>query len=329
MATSGTYKQSSISVSRMIDHIIRRCGKNPATISPEDLKTVRETLYMVLLNLSSKGLNLWAVQNQFVGLTPGKATYVLPTGTLDILNLVLSQPTRVEGTDTIASQSITTDLTDSSKLVRVGLKFETISASETIQLDYSTDSGSNWSNLTTLTKTDWETGTWYWVDLDPFVTGNSFRAVSTTSAITLTEFYLASQVRDIPMTPFNRDDYMSQVNKDYSVSLPTNYFFEKLINPQVTLWGVPNNDYSHLTARIHRQVEDVGSLTGQLAIPDRWLDSVIWVAAKVAAFELPDISDVRLGTIQQMAMEAVSNVETDETDGAPIYLTPSIGNYNG
>lgn len=284
---------------------------------------------MVLLDLSSTGLNLWAVQEHLIGLQIAKSQYVLPSGTLDILNAIISSPTQVEGTEAVGAQSVTTTLSEATQVVRVGLNFEAISASETITLEYSNDSGTTWESITTLTKTDWATGEWYWIDLDPMVTSDTFRVSSTTDPITTSQFYLAISVRDIPMYPYNRDDYMSQVNKNYSVGIPTNYFFEKLINPTITLWGVPSNDTVHLSVRIHRQMEDVGSLTDELAIPDRWLNSVIWSTAATAAFELPDISDTRLQLLQGKAESSLANVETDETDSAPIYMSPMIGNYNG
>jgi len=284
---------------------------------------------MVLMDLASTGLNLWAVQTQLMGLKENQATYQLPTGTLDLLGVSLSIPSRVEGTNLAGAQSFTTILDGFSRVVRFGVKFDSVTQSTNFTLETTQDGGLNWSPEVTISRDDWETSKWFWVDLDPSLVADGFRLTSTGDPITVSDFYLCTGVRDIPLSPFNRDDYRNQVNKDQPSSTPTNYFFEKLIDPRITLWGVPSVDTCHLSVNLHRQVQDVGSMTGILAIPDRWLNTVIWTAAETAAFELPDVSDVRLGIIQQQAQKALHNVETDETDSAPIFVSPSLGGYNG
>ncbi len=326
MTTSGTYTQT-IKTSTMLEHAIRRCGKNPASLTSETVQIAKINLYLLLLSLASEGLNLWAVQRPLIGLTEKKATYLLPSGTLDLLSVTYSMPTRATGTDTAGAQSLTTALDSETEIVRVGLKFSVISTAETITLEYS-DDGLTWNPISTLTKTDWATDEWYWVALDPTISSLNFRVTSTTNPITLTEFYLASQISDLPLYPFNRDDYTNQVNKFILGRPCTNYYFEKLINPQLTLWVVPNNNYDHLNPLIHRQVEDIGSLTQEVAIPNRWKESIIWQLARNLCFELPDIPDSRIQLVMGEAERTFLQVEKDETDSAPLRIAPDIGRYN-
>lgn len=92
MATSGTIATTVIKTSRLIEKALRRCGINPASATVETLDTAREDLFMLMMSLSNRGLNLWCVDQQTVQLVAGQATYPLPAGTLDVLNVLLQTP---------------------------------------------------------------------------------------------------------------------------------------------------------------------------------------------------------------------------------------------
>jgi hypothetical protein len=82
-----------------------------------------------------------------------------------------------------------------------------------------------------------------------------------------------------------------------------------------------------LTIYRHRQPQDIGTLTQQIEIPQRWLDGITWLLASRLCFELPNV-DVNLAQlIVQMSDKQVFEAEQGETDGAPIYITPGIGVY--
>ncbi len=231
MATSGTMGQTRINTAKLLEKAIRRCGLSPASLTAETWESSRETLFMFLMSLSSRGLNLWCVDHAIIPLVPGQATYQLPDGALEVLNLLLSIP-RGDGS-----------------------------------------------------------------------------------------------YRDIEITPFNRDDYAGQPNKTFESAQPTNYWFEKLIEPRITLWPVPNDSTRRLSLYYYRQPEDVGSLTNELEIPSRWMEAVCWHLALRLAFELPGVSAERLALVQSMAQGMTVEVEGSETDSAPVYLAPNIRVY--
>ena len=201
-----------------------------------------------------------------------------------------------------------------------------VAASGTLTLASSSD-GVTYTTFQTETKTDWTTGTWYWFDLDPNIADTYFRA-SFGAAATFSEFFLASAVYDLPVTAWNRDTYSVINNKNQTGHPSTTYFFEKLITPQVTIWPVPDIDTNHLTMYIHRQIQDVGSLTQTLELPSRWFEAVVWQLASRLAFELPDVDPQLTTLVAQMADKYMLEVEEEETDGMPLYLTPGIGVYN-
>jgi len=325
MTTSGTVATTTILTSSLIEHAYRRIGKPASAQTPEGVQICLESLYLLLLGLSSRGLNLWCIETDYVSLITNQATYAMPAGTIDVLNVVYSQPTQTTGTDTTTSTTTKTTLTSSTSIYRIGLVFSTISASDTVVIASSTDD-ITYTTRSSTTKTDWATSTTYWINLDPFATATYWR-VSTTSTSAASTFYLASSIYDLPVTIWNRDTYFAMNNKGQSGRPSTNYYYEKLLTPQVTLWPVPTNSTDHLTIVRHRQIEDIGTLTQTLDLPQRWLEAIIWQLAERLCFELDGIDPTRMAMVLDRAAQNLITAEGDETDGAPIYFTPSISCY--
>lgn len=231
MATSGTIGNTVINTAKLIEKALRRCGLSPASATAETVETAKEDLYMLLMSMSNRGLNLWCIDSQTVPLVVGQAVYALPPGTTDVLNLNLATPAG----------------------------------------------------------------------------DGSFR--------------------DLPVTSLNRDDYASLPNKAVQSATPINYYFEKLREPQITLWPVPSDASKHLVVYRYRAIQDVGEIGDELDIPARWLEAITWHLALRLAYELPEVSAERVALIQQMASTMVLEVEGGETDSAPTYFAPNIACY--
>lgn len=326
MATSGTIGATVIITDKVIEHAIRRVGLSPTSITHETLEIARENLYLLLLALANRGLNLWCVTYDLIGLTPFKATYQLPTGTVNLLEMYYSTPSRSAGIDTNTATSFTTELTDETRIIRLGLKFDVISASETITFQSSPD-GIVWTTLTTFARADWQAGRWYWQRLDFAAQARWFR-ITSTAPITVDQFYLTNSVFELKIAQYSRDEYFSLPNRQIAGKPSTNYYYERLVpEPQVTLWPVPNNEFDQLSVVYHRQVQDIGLLTQEIELPERWREAIIWQLAERLAFELPGIDPARAQAVQAKAAEHYAEVGMEETDGANIRISPMISGY--
>ncbi len=323
MATSGTIGQTTLTVAQLLEHAFRRCGVPPSKITPEDEQTSRESLFMLIVSLANRGINLWCVEKNILGLVASQATYTLPDGTLNVLNWVYSTPTRVEGTDTIGATSVATELDDETTLARWGFK-PTAAFTGTVTLSGS-DDGVTYTSIRILTSATWAADEWYWYDLDPIQTYTYFKITASVAA-TFTEFYLASSVQDIKISPWNRDDWTNQPNKSRTGDPATNVYFEKLVTPQFTLWPVPESEYNQVSIWRHRQIQDVGALVNSLEIPTRWFEDIVWQLALRVAAEVPG-ADARLSFIQTMCQQFQQEAEFGETDNAPITLVPNLRGY--
>src|SRR5574338_256979 len=254
MATSGTVATTTITTAKLIEHAVRRCGLPPTSITYETIEVASQALYLLLLGLANRGLNLWCIDKYLLGLKEGKATYQLPVGTIDLLSLVFSRPLRTVGTTNQAGVNYTTTLDQASDCLRVGVKFNSIAATETVIISYS-DDDITYTVAKTISKTDWISNEWYWFELDPIVTAKYYR-ISTIANINVNTMYLVASLFDMEIWKWNRDDFMNIPNKQIKSAISTNFYYEKKLRPQVTLWPVPNNEFNHLTVIVHRQVQD-------------------------------------------------------------------------
>lgn len=324
MATSGTIATTTINTATLIEHALLRVRVSPTDQTPEMIKWAKDNLYILLLNLSNRGLNMWCVDKGYIGLTVGQMTYDTPPGTLDILNVVHSQPVLQAVTVVPIVGGAAAQTTGApSAVVRVGFYFNA-AFSGALTVSKSPD-GITYTALTTLPIASYLPSQWYYYDL-PASTVEVYYSVTGTAA-PVTNIRLISSTYDLPLTVWNRDTFAAINDKNKQAHPATNYFFEKKVTPTITLWPVPDLDTNYILFYRHRQVQDIGSLTQQIEIPQRWVEGIVWQLSLRLAFELPQVASELLTLIAQMADRYEFEAETSETDGAPIYLTPGIGVY--
>lgn len=328
MATSGTIGSTVIATDVVISHAMRRCGVPAVAQTPEIVEIAQECLFLLLLSLASRGVNLWCIDKQIMEAIVGQKTYILPIGTLAILNAQYSTATYVTGTPSSTATAYQILLSTTSPVQRVAVTLSVLPTAPML-LQFS-DDGITWITAASVPQVGLpalNTRTWF----DMNITGNHtyYRVYAGGSPLTVTEFLLCSKISDLPMTAMNRDDYTSLPDKNAPGSPAVNYFFEKLVNQQATLWPVPNVAGNQFWIMRHRQVQDVGTLAQTLELPSRWFEEIIWQLAMRLCFELPagTVDPVRMQAVMGMADKMLIEVEHDETDGAPTFYVAGIGCY--
>jgi hypothetical protein len=84
-----------------------------------DLKTARRSMNLMTIEWQSKGINMWTMEQGIINLTPGLATYALPTDTIDLLEHVIRTGSNTASTQadlTITRISVSTYATIPNKL---------------------------------------------------------------------------------------------------------------------------------------------------------------------------------------------------------------------
>lgn len=323
MSTSGTVGQTVVPTDRLLEHAMLRIGLTGPKLTPKIVQLAEENLFFLLLNLSSRGINLWLVVRHILGLFPGQATYVLPPGTIDVLpdSVVYSQSTIPQssfvnqGTSTICSQN------SAVAIVRYGFM---PSATFTGQLTLTYDLGVVDQVLPTQ---DWVAGSWYWFDTTIATATSTLTLTTDGVSMALSQFVLSEKQYEQQITMWNRGTYVQQPNKTMQGVPSTNAFVEKLVNPQITFWPVTYNSFDQAVVWCNRQIQDIGTLTEEVEIPNRWLDPTIWMLARRLGFELEGVDPARLTMVQAECDKIVFDGERGESDAMPTYYRPQIRGY--
>ena len=355
MAYSDTYGQV-YPVQVLIDHAARRCGKLAEELTSEQLVTAREALGFVMTNLINIGIQYWAIQKEVIGLTPDKYIYTLPVGSNDVLNALyrtMNRPTgsyssSAGGNAALAGDNdIDTYCQQTSANGNIAINFGTSnpiyagsigilpfvsgggSATWTLILEYSSD-GTNWNtleNIGTVVVTD---NQWKWYDIDPGQSVQYYRIrASGGTILALREFYVGNNSREITMSRLNRDDYTNLPNKNFTANQPYQFWFNRTIpQPEIYLWPTPSNPFVQMTVWYSKQIMDVGDLTDELQIPQRWYMATLAMLSHQLSLELPAVPLERVQYLESQAEKYLNQAEQEERDRSPIYFAPNLSVYN-
>jgi hypothetical protein len=354
MAYSDTYGQV-YQIQTLIDHGARRCGKLAEELTSEQLLSARESLGFVMSNLINIGIQYWAIEKQVVGLTPEKYIYTLPDGSNDVLNALYRTMTRPTGSYTssaggtvalVGDNDINTFCQQTTPNGNISINFGTDnpiyagsiglmpyvagggSATWTLTLEYSTDNVT-WNTLQSLGTVVVSDKQWIWTDIDPGQSVQFYRVrISGGSTLALREFYVGNNSREITMSRLNRDDYTNLPNKNFTANQPYQYWFNRTVpNPEIYLWPTPSDPFVQMTIWYSKQVMNVGDLTNELQIPQRWYLAVINMLAHQMAMELPQIPMDRIQYLEAQGEKYLALAEAEERDRSPIFFSPNISVY--
>ena len=355
MAYSGTVGTTVISVQNLIDDSARACGKLAEELTVEQVVSAKRNLFYLLSSLINKGIQYWAIDETVIGLKANQYTYELPLGAVDTLNVLYRTMDRPSGNyatsaggtvfnafdgdiDTFCQQTSANGNISvnygSNNPVYIGsiglLPFVTGGGSATwnIKYEYSVD-GFTWNTLTDLGTVVVTDNEWLWTNIDPGANVIAYRVVASGGTVlALREFYLGNNSREIQMSRLNRDDYTNLPNKNFTANQPYQFYFERTIPvPKVVLWPTPSDPFIQMTVWYSRQIMDVGDLSGQLEIPDRWYLAVGNMLAHRMSMILPAVPLDRVTYLEKQADKTFNEAEQEERDKSPIYWAPNISVY--
>jgi hypothetical protein len=355
MAYSGTYGTTVINVQKLIDHGARRCGKLAEELTSEQVLSSRESLHFLLSSLINRGIQYWAIDKEVIGLQADKYQYTLPNGAVDALNVLYRTMNRPDGSytssaggtvsnlydqdvetycqQTSANGNFTVNFGTSNPIYAGSIGFLPYvagggSATWTITLQYSTDNVT-WSTLNSLGSIAVTDNKWVWTDIDPGQNVAYYRILASNSTtLALREWFIGNNSREIQMSRLNRDDYTNLPNKNFTANQPYQFWFNRTIpNPTINLWPTPSDPFIQMTVWYSRQIMDVGSLTDELEIPERWYEATVMMLAHRMSLELPAVGMDKVAYLEKMADKYLYEAEQEERDKSPIYFAPNIGVY--
>jgi len=326
MAYSNTVSQTVFNTRKVIENAVRRCKVPAELITAEYVDIANDQLYLILSDLANQGAPLWCIEKVIVPLYDGVGDVVLDTQTVDILNSNFRQLQTVSGVEVDTSTTRTIDFGGATFVTTVGILWS--AASVPIAIERSPD-GIVWETIQTETPAA-VAGEWTWYDLDSSIATEFFRVRATSGTLNFSQIYTGNQPTEIPLARMNRDDYTNLPNKYFQSNRSLQYWFDRQIpNPIMHLWPVPNAAATvcQLVLWRHRYIMDVGTMTQQVEVPQRWYEAIVALLAAKMAMEIVEVDAQIIPMLDAKAAQALYVAQAEERDNSPMMISPNIAMY--
>jgi hypothetical protein len=354
MAYSNTTGQTTINVDQLISYAYRDSGKTAEEITPEYINAGRQALFYNLQNLSNLGVNLWLLENQLYGAVTAQQQLYLPKTTIDvreanwvyIINSAASEYLPVDNVDAAVAfdQNLDTVATSTLSKNYLGLEYQQAlpvyyvgwnayadpNGTTTYNLAYEvSNDGVTWKTVQTFPTTTLADREWVYFNISTTPNYLYYRLRNTDTAHTFSvrQIVFSTSQQVIPLARLNRDDYWNLPNKQFPSVRSLQYWYDRTIEPSMYLWPVPNNDFQMFQLVVEKQMEDVGSLTNQIYVPDRWIASIQASLSHKLSLQLPGVDLNRIQYLEAQADKLYNQAADEERDKSPIYFQPNISYY--
>ena len=168
------------------------------------------------------------------------------------------------------------------------------------------------------------------VDLETvsLVQGTSTYSVPADTVMILDAYITIAQGNsntDRIILPISRTEYASYPNKEQQ-GFPTTYWFDRLLDPTITLWPVPDGgEATTLKYYRVRRLQDANYTAGQtVEIPYLWLEAFAYgLATRLAQVWSPE----KVQIMKPFADEAYQIAADQNTEYVSQYISPQIQGY--
>lgn len=278
---------------------------------------------LALSEWMGKGPNTWMRKRQLLTLYQGQPTYQLPTNMTQIVDVIGIQPQRLNSGGTAGSSAvalgaaanvfdpnITTGCTlggangfisydygagNNNSIFYVGIQPLANSQVYKLAVQYSFD-GVSWLTIYNGQTQTYNANQIGWIVISNALNARYWRILETGGAtLGIQQLYFAQPINngqgDRALTALSYTQWMQVANK-MTQSLPSGYFFDSQIQPTITLWPVPNQDYQGLLYTAYFYPQDVTNLFNEFDLPQRYLEALVAeLAYRLAGkFALTDVN---------------------------------------
>lgn len=318
---------TSIEVGDIIERALARAGVQPQDQTPDAVFRARQNLSLQLARMASVGLYPWQIVRRIIQTVAGQSSYLLPIGTIDLVNIQRRSFDACVGVDAfVTALQRTFVLTTPGRVVMVGV---TVVAGangldQTLTIETSNDSGATWKTRATTDEVI-ETGV-RWFEIDGVSAATTVRATLTGSGnAIMTALQAALEIHDVSIGQLNRDDWAGQPNKT-TLSLVWNcYFFDKQARPLVWLWQTPQDGALLIWVELQHQGIDIPELFETIDLPVLHIDGLIDQLALRLAKELPNAKPPE--AVKAEAVEGIADNQSGAADGNRLRIMPSVRRY--
>jgi hypothetical protein len=344
MAYSNTTGKTTVNVDQLISYAFRDAGKTAEEMTPEYTDAGKQALFYNLQNLSNMGVNLWLLENQLYGVLNAQQQIYLPSTVIDVresnwVYIINSQASEYLPTDNATSPAAFAQNLDLVATSTIGENYLGLQYQNAQPVFYVGINGYNDVDGTTTYNFAYEVST----DGITWKTVQQFPAFSLSDRewkyfnISITPNYQYYRLRETVATTFSVRQIvfstsqqvipLARLNKQFPSVRSLQYWFDRTIEPSMYLWPVPNNDFQMFQLVVEKQMEDVGSLTNQIYVPDRWLPCVQAQLSHKLSMQLPNVDINRITYLEAQANKLFQQASDEDRDKSPIYLQPNFSYY--
>lgn len=326
MAYSNTISQTTFTTDRVLRSAVRRVKVPAEQLSSEDWSIAQDELFLLLGSLANMGVPLWCIEKQLYAMYEGQGALTLDVGTVDVLNSFFRKSSELTGTDTDTSTTHTVEFDSATGVSVVGILWTATAVP--IALERS-DDGVTWETVQSETPTA-SAGQKTWFDLDSVVAATWFRVRATSGTLSFDEVYLGNNPYQIPLARLNRDDWTNLPNPAFTSQQPLQYWFDRQVSqPVMRFWPLPNLQATSAQIVVwrHRQIMDVGTLTQEIEVPQRWYDAIVAGLAARLGRELIQVDAAIIPQLDSDAAVAMNYAQQEERDDSPTKWQPNISPY--
>lgn len=161
----------------------------------------------------------------------------------------------------------------------------------------------------------------------PLIQGQGVYTVDP-SVVMILDAYISlvgSTTSDRLIFPISRTEYASYPNK-VAQGAPTVFWFDRLINPTITLWEVPDQtSFYTLNYYAVQQLQDANLPLGETPnVPYRWYDALVAdMAYRMARIWKPELEDKRA----MDAKKAFDIAATQDVENVDLVIAPQMDNF--
>ncbi len=328
MAVSGTIGTTTFDTAKVIEMALRMCRVPPQRISGELTTLARDSLFLILSELASHGFKLWTTEKVILPFAEGVSYVEAPAGTLEVRDVNLRRLIEATGTETAAASSHTIEFADAETITTLGFEF---SAAGTLDLiiEVSAD-GSSWSTALDIASDTYETGRWYWFDIEGAQDLEYIRLRATTGTFTLSDIFAGTVPSEVPLGAMNRNVYAAMGDKT-SRGRPSQYWVERnRDDTRIYVWPVPDATHertAQLVCYRDRHIMDVGTLTQTLDIPQAWYNCIVAMLAAQLALSAQEVDPSRYQVLKPVADEKLFIAKDNERTRGDIEIEADIRSY--
>jgi hypothetical protein len=142
----------------------------------------------------------------------------------------------------------------------------------------------------------------------------------TADVVDLLEVVIRRGGTDYDINKISRGDYLSVPSKT-TTGRPSQFYFNRQVLPQITMWPTPENSTDQLVYYYIRRLEDADALTNDIELPFRFLPcAVAGMAYYIALKKAPD----RIQLLKTVYEEEFQRAADEDEDRVSLKLQPSI-----